>query len=118
MKKDEIEILVDKGYEYGFETSVDSVVAPKGLNEEVIRFISAQKHEPEWLLEWRLKAYHHWLSLTEPHWGKMEYPPIDYQDLYYWSAPKKDGPKSLGEVDPEILKTYENMWFKINILLG
>ena len=109
MKKHEIKTLADKGYEYGFETAIESDVAPKGLNEDVIRFISAQKEEPEWLLDWRLKAYRHWLTMTEPHWGKLEYPPIDYQDLYYWSAPKKDGPKSLDEVDPEILKTYEKL---------
>ena len=112
MKKEQSQIqsLVDETYKYGFETAVDAEMAPKGLSEEVIRFISAKKNEPDWLLQWRLKAYRHWLTMTEPHWGKLDYKPIDYQDLYYWSAPvQKEGPKSLDEVDPEILKTYEKL---------
>ena len=85
-------------------------LAPKGLNEDIIRLISARKEEPAWLLEWRLKAYAAWLQMTEPHWARVEHPPIDYQDLHYYAAPKKKaGPKSLDEVDPELLKTYEKL---------
>lgn len=105
-----IEELVDEPYKYGFETQIDSHKAPQGISEEVIRFISAQKQEPEWLLDFRLKAYRHWQGLTEPHWGKLSYSPIDYQSLYYYAAPKtKEAPKSLDEVDPELLKTYEKL---------
>ncbi len=84
---------------------------PRGLNEDVIRLISAKKQEPEWLLEWRLKAYRHWLTMKEPTWANVHYPTIDYQDIIYYSAPKakKDGPKSLDEVDPELLKTYDKL---------
>jgi len=98
-------------YKYGFVTEVDSDKAPKGLNEDIIRFISAKKAEPEWLLDWRLKAYRHWLTMTEPTWAKLGYPAIDYQDAYYYAAPKNpdDGPKSLDEVDPELLRTYEKL---------
>lgn len=110
MAQKEIEDIIDETYKYGFETDVETETAPKGLNEAVIRFISAKKQEPEWLLDFRLKAYRHWLTLKEPHWAKIKYDPIDYQDLYYYTAPKKkDGPKSLDEVDPEILKTYEKL---------
>ncbi len=105
-----IEEAVSKEYQYGFETLIQSEMAPKGLSEEVIRFISAKKNEPDWLLDFRLKAYRHFISLKEPHWGKLEYKPIDYQDLYYYVAPKKKlGPKSLEEVDPEILETYNKL---------
>ena len=98
-------------YKYGFVTDIETEQAPKGLNEDIIRFISAKKEEPEWLLEWRLKAYAHWLTMEEPDWAKVGYPPIDYQDSYYYSAPKspEDGPDSLDEVDPEILATYEKL---------
>ena len=97
-------------YKYGFETLIESDKAPKGLSEDTIRFISAKKNEPEWMLAWRLDAYKRWLTMREPKWAKVEYGPIDYQDLYYYSAPKKkDGPKSLDEIDPEILKTYEKL---------
>ena len=110
MAQKEIKDIIDETYKYGFETDVETETAPKGLNEAVIRFISAKKGEPDWLLDFRLKAYHHWLTLKEPHWAKIKYDPIDYQDLYYYTAPKtKDGPKSLDEVDPEILKTYEKL---------
>jgi Fe-S cluster assembly protein SufB len=103
------EIDVDK-YKYGFTTEIESVRAPKGLNEETVRFISAKKNEPDWLLEWRLAAYRRWVSMTEPSWAKVHYPKIDFQDLYYYSAPKStDGPKSLDEVDPELLRTYERL---------
>jgi Fe-S cluster assembly protein SufB len=97
-------------YKYGFETIIESDKAPKGLNEDVIRFISAKKSEPEWMLAWRLEAYRRWLTMREPKWARVSYRPIDYQDLYYYSAPKKkDGPKSLDEIDPEILATYEKL---------
>jgi Fe-S cluster assembly protein SufB len=97
-------------YKYGFETQIESDKAPKGLSEDTVRFISAKKNEPEWMLAWRLDAYKRWLTMREPTWAKVEYGPIDYQDLYYYSAPKKkDGPKSLDEIDPEILRTYEKL---------
>ena len=97
-------------YKYGFETLIESDKAPKGLSEDTIRFISAKKNEPEWMLNWRLNAYKRWLTMREPKWAKVEYGPIDYQDLYYYSAPKqKDGPKSLDDIDPEILRTYEKL---------
>src|ERR1700692_3808812 len=97
-------------YKYGFETLIESDKAPKGLSEDTVRFISAKKSEPDWMLNWRLDAYKRWLTMQEPKWAKVEYGPIDYQDLYYYSAPKKkDGPKSLDEIDPEILRTYEKL---------
>ncbi|HEY6258961.1 MAG TPA: Fe-S cluster assembly protein SufB [Xanthobacteraceae bacterium] len=101
-------------YKYGFETLIESDKAPKGLSEDTVRFISAKKNEPEWMLAWRLEAYRRWLTLSEPTWAKVNFGPIDYQDLYYYSAPKKkDGPKSLDEIDPEILKTYEKLGIPI-----
>ena len=101
-------------YKYGFETDIEVETAPKGLNEDIIRFISAKKEEPEWLLEWRLKAYRLWLTMDEPKWQKVHYPPIDYQDAYYYAAPKtKAGPKSLDEVDPKLLETYEKLGIPI-----
>jgi Fe-S cluster assembly protein SufB len=97
-------------YKYGFVTEIESEKAPKGLSEEIVRFISAKKAEPEWLLAWRLDAYRRWLTLREPQWARVSYPPIDYQDLYYYAAPKQNAAlKSLDEVDPEILKTYEKL---------
>jgi Fe-S cluster assembly protein SufB len=97
-------------YKYGFITDIESDRAPKGLSEDTVRFISAKKGEPEWMLEWRLAAYRRWLTMTEPTWAKVHYPKIDFQDLYYYSAPKKTpGPKSLDEVDPELLATYEKL---------
>jgi Fe-S cluster assembly protein SufB len=96
-------------YKYGFETVIESEKAPKGLNEDTVRFISAKKNEPQWMLEWRLEAYRRWLTMREPHWARAEYGPIDYQDLYYYSAPKKNALASLDEVDPEILRTYEKL---------
>ena len=97
-------------YKYGFETLIESEKAPKGLSEDTVRFISAKKHEPEWMLAWRLEAFKRWLTMREPKWAKVEYGPIDYQNIYYYSAPKKkDGPLSLDEIDPEILKTYEKL---------
>ncbi|MEE3048499.1 MAG: Fe-S cluster assembly protein SufB, partial [Pseudomonadota bacterium] len=101
---------IGERYKYGFVTDIEMETAPKGLNEEVIRFISAKKGEPEWLLEWRLKAYRHWLTMEEPDWAKLAYDRIDYNDIYYYAAPKTtERPKSLDEVDPELLKTYEKL---------
>ncbi len=103
------EIDVDK-YKYGFVTDIDSVRAPKGLSEEVVRFISAKKKEPLWMLEWRLEAYRRWLTMQEPKWANVHYPKIDFQDLYFYSAPKStEGPKSLADVDPELLETYAKL---------
>src|SRR6202162_6096563 len=97
-------------YKYGFVTDIESDKAPKGLTEDTVRFISAKKNEPQWLLDWRLEAYRRWLSLREPQWARVNYGPIDYQDLYYYSAPKSTaGPSSLAEVDPELLRTYEKL---------
>jgi Fe-S cluster assembly protein SufB len=104
------QIDVDQ-YKYGFITDIESDKAPKGLDESTVRFISAKKGEPEWMLEWRLDAFRRWQTMTEPSWAKVSYPKIDFQDLYYYSAPKsdKDGPKTLDEVDPELLRTYEKL---------
>ena len=98
-------------YKYGFVTDIEMDHAPKGLSEDIVRFISAKKSEPELLLEWRLKAYRHWLTLPEPEWAKVKHPPIDYQDSYYYAAPKSpdDAPKSLDQVDPKLLETYEKL---------
>ena len=96
-------------YKYGFVTDIESDKAPKGLSEDTIRFISAKKDEPEWMLNWRLDAYRRWLTMREPHWARVEYGPIDYQAFHYYAAPKKTGPKSLDEIDPEILRTYEKL---------
>ena len=95
-------------YKYGFETLIESEKAPKGLSEETVRFISAKKNEPEWMLAWRLDAYRRWLTMREPKWAKVQYGPIDYQNIYYYAAPKK-APQSLEEIDPEILRTYEKL---------
>jgi Fe-S cluster assembly protein SufB len=106
-----IETLANREYKYGFVTEIEADSAPPGLNEDIIRLISAKKHEPEWLLEWRLRAYRHWLTVKEPTWANVHYPPIDYQAITYYSAPKSknDRPKSLEEIDPEILRTYEKL---------
>ena len=102
-------------YKYGFVTDIEVEKAPKGLNEDIIRFISAKKDEPEWLLEWRLKAYQKWLTMDSPDWAKLDIPEIDYQDIYYYAAPKTaEGPKSLDEVDPELLATYEKLGIPLN----
>ncbi|ABS69690.1 Fe-S cluster assembly protein SufB [Xanthobacter versatilis] len=95
-------------YKYGFVTDIESEKAPKGLSEDTIRYISAKKNEPEWMLEWRLEAYRRWLTMVEPTWARVSYPQIDFQDYYYYSAPKA-APKSIDEIDPEILKTYEKL---------
>src|SRR6266446_5347617 len=106
-----IEGLVQQEYKYGFVTDVEADAAPPGLNEDIIRLISAKKDEPEFMLEWRLKSYRHWLTMKEPAWPHVHYPPIDYQKAIYYSAPKKkgEGPKSLEEVDPKLLETYEKL---------
>jgi Fe-S cluster assembly protein SufB len=106
-----VDELIKRGYEHGFVTEIESDTFPPGFNEEVIRALSAKKNEPEWMLEWRLKAYQHWLTLEEPDWAHLEHPPIDYQSISYYSAPKKagDGPKSLDEVDPELIETYNKL---------
>ncbi len=98
-------------YKYGFVTSIETDVVPKGLSEDTVRLISKKKNEPEWMLNYRLKAYHHWLTMAEPHWADLRYPPINYQDIVYYSAPKqkKEAPKSLDELDPELLKTFERL---------
>jgi Fe-S cluster assembly protein SufB len=95
-------------YKYGFVTDIESDKAPKGLSEDIVRFISAKKNEPEWMLAWRLDAYRRWLTMREPVWARVSYNPIDYQNIYYYSAPKKK-PQSLDEIDPEILKTYDKL---------
>ena len=108
---DTIDQFVQQEYKWGFVTDIDAETLPPGLNEDVIHFISQKKGEPDWLLDWRLKAYRHWLTLTEPEWPKVTYPKIDYQAISYFSAPKqkKDAPKSLAEVDPKLLETYEKL---------
>ena len=110
-----IEELANREYKYGFVTDIDADAAPRGLSEDIIRLISSKKGEPEWLLQWRLKAYRNWLTMKEPAWPNVSYPKIDYQDIIYYSAPRaKAGPKSLSEVDPELIRTYE----KLGISLG
>ena len=113
---DELEVLATQDYKYGFVTDIEADSAPPGLSEDIVRFISAKKNEPEFLLEWRLKAYRHWLEMTEPTWHNVHYSPIDYQSIVYYSAPKsqKDGPQSLDEVDPELLATYEKLGIPLN----
>ena len=97
-------------YKYGFETNIESIKAPKGLDEDTVRYISARKDEPEWMLAWRLDSFERWRAMTEPAWAKVHYPRIDFQDLYYYSAPKgTEGPKSLEDIDPELLKTYAKL---------
>ena len=119
---DQVRLIDVDQYKYGFETLIESDKAAKGLSEDTVRFISAKKNEPEWMLAWRLDAYRRWLTMREPHWAKIDYAPIDYQNLYYYSAPKqKAGPRSLDEIDPEILRTYERLGIPLRereILLG
>lgn len=106
-----LDTFLDREYEAGFVTDIESVIIPKGLNEDTIRLISAKKQEPEFMLEWRLAAYRQWLEMKSPTWSVVNYPPIDFQDISYYAAPKSkdDGPKSLDEVDPELLRTYEKL---------
>ena len=97
-------------YEFGFETDIETVFAPKGLNEDIVRFISDKKEEPKWLLDWRLDSYNRWLKMKEPDWSSLRYPKIDYQDAYYFSAPKEiEKPKRLDEVDPKLIETYNKL---------
>ncbi len=108
---EQVKSLAGENYKYGFTTDIETEKAPKGLNEDIIRFISAKKEEPEWLLEWRLDAFERWQTMQEPEWAHVDYPQIDYQDLYYYAAPKsmEDRPETLDDVDPELLKTYEKL---------
>ena len=108
---EQIQSLLKQDYEAGFVTRIDSETLPPGLSEDVVRLISAKKGEPEWLLAWRLKAYRGWVAMHEPTWAHVRFDPIDYNAVSYYSAPKSmaDGPKSLDEVDPELLKTYEKL---------
>jgi Fe-S cluster assembly protein SufB len=110
MSPSDIKELTGGEYKYGFVTPIEAESVPRGLNEEIIRTISAKKSEPEWMLEWRLKSYRRWLTMQEPTWANVHYPKIDYQDIIYYSAPKtKEGPKSLDEIDPELLRTYDKL---------
>ncbi|UCH84489.1 MAG: Fe-S cluster assembly protein SufB, partial [Candidatus Latescibacterota bacterium] len=108
---DPIKKYTDQEYKYGFVTDIEQETIPKGLNEDVIRLISAKKNEPEWLLAWRLEAFAHWQTMTEPTWPKVHYPPVDFQEIHYYAAPKtdEDAPKSLDDVDPEIRKTFDKL---------
>ena len=105
----DVEILATQEYKYGFVTDIEQETVAPGLNEDVIRLISAKKGEPEWLLQWRLKSYRHWLKMQEPRWANVKFPPIDYQAIRYYSAPKKASAKRLDDIDPELLKTYEKL---------
>ena len=107
---DKVKTLDVDAYKYGFFTDIESDKAPKGLNEDIVRFISAKKNEPDWLTQWRLDAFRRWLTMVEPNWARVHYPKIDYQDLYYYSAPKTaEGPRLLEDVDPELLRVYEKL---------
>jgi len=109
----EIETLANREYKWGFVSDVEADAAPPGLNEEIVRFISHKKNEPQWMLDWRLRAYRHWLTMEEPHnWAMVKYPHIDYQSASYYSAPKKA--KTIEEVDPEVLRTYEKLGIPLN----
>ncbi|MGH3551582.1 MAG: hypothetical protein ACRDT5_03090, partial [Mycobacterium sp.] len=108
---DQLDALISQPYQHGFVTEVEEDKVPAGLDEGIIRTISARKNEPEFMLEWRLQAYRRWLDMKEPHWAHVQYPAIDYQAIIYYAAPKlaKDGPQSLDDVDPELLRTYEKL---------
>ena len=116
MSKDNqvLEELTSKEYEHGWTTNIEADSAPKGLSEDIVKFISAKKNEPEWLLEWRLKAYRQWSKMKEPRWPNVTYPPIDYQDIIYYSAPKSKKLKSIDDVDPELLRTFEKLGVPMN----
>ena len=109
MAEDILDQITNEEYKYGFTTDIETDVLPKGLSEDLIRLISAKKHEPEWLLQFRLKAYRHWLTQEMPRWAHLDIPPIDYQDIIYYAAPRKNAPQSLDEVDPELLKTFDKL---------
>src|SRR5204863_6075321 len=105
-----VEELTQQEYKHGWVADLDMEIAPRGLSEDIVRLISKKKNEPEWLLEWRLKAYRHWLTMREPHWANITYGPIDYQAIHYYAAPKQEkGPESLGDVDPKLLDTFEKL---------
>jgi Fe-S cluster assembly protein SufB len=112
--RDTVEALTASKYKYGFSTDIAMEEFPKGLNEDIVRMISAKKGEPAWLLEWRLKAYAAWLKMEEPDWARVEHPPIDYNDLYYYAAPSAPAPKSLEDVDPSLLEMYEKLGIPLN----
>jgi Fe-S cluster assembly protein SufB len=112
--RETVEGLTAQKYKYGFSTEIAMDAFPKGLNEDIVRLISAKKEEPEWLLAWRLKAYRHWLTMEEPVWARVGYPKIDYDDLYYYAAPSGPAPKSLEEVDPSLLAMYEKLGIPLN----
>ena len=109
-----IQTLVNRPYKHGFRTEIEADSVPKGLSEDIIRLISQKKNEPEWLLDFRLKAYRHWLTMTEPTWPNVKYPKIDFQDIIYFSAPKPKDKKSMDEVDPELLRTFEKLGVPMN----
>lgn len=110
MSKDILQEITSKEYEHGWTTNIETDSAPKGLSEDIIRFISAKKNEPEWLLEWRLKAFRQWEKMVEPKWPNVTYPAINYQDIIYYSAPKQSAKaKNLEDVDPELIKTFEKL---------
>src|SRR5256885_1407569 len=109
----QIEILANREYKWGFVSDIEAESAPLGLNEDIVRFISHKKGEPDWMLQWRLKAYRHWLTMAEPKWASVRYPAIDYQSTCYYSAPKPKK-KSLDEVDPELLAMYEKLGVPVN----
>ncbi|HMH32575.1 MAG TPA: hypothetical protein VK543_06065, partial [Puia sp.] len=110
-----IEKTVLSDYKYGFVTDIHADEAPKGLSEDIVRFISAKKKEPEWMLDWRLKAYRHWLKMEEPKWPNVTYPPIDYQEIIYYSAPKQRvGANSLDEIDPELKRTFDKLGISLD----
>jgi len=111
---DVIEAYTDSEYKYGFTSNIDTETVPKGLNEDVIRLISAKKNEPKWLLDWRLEAFDHWLKMKKPQWQNITYSPIDYQDIIYYAAPKKKKElNSLDEVDPDLLEMYKKLGISI-----
>ena len=107
----EINSYADQNYKYGFETDIESERPKKGLDEDIIKFISSKKKEPKWMLEWRLKSFDKWKTMKDPNWANVNFPKIDYQDIYYYSAPKgfDEKPKSLDEVDPKLLETYKKL---------
>jgi Fe-S cluster assembly protein SufB len=109
-----VDALAAQKYKYGFETNIAMDAFPKGLNEDIVRLISAKKDEPEWMLEWRLKAYALWRTMEEPDWARIKHPPIDYENLYYYAAPSGPAPKSLEDVDPELLKMYDKLGIPLN----
>lgn len=114
-EKRDIQKMLSRPYKYGFTTMIESDTFPKGLNEDVVRAISAKKKEPEWMLEFRLKAFRRWLTMEDPRWSDNQFPPIDYQDYSYYSEPKiKEKKQSLDEVDPELLRTFEKLGIPLN----